>query len=180
MYNIYFKEKNYHKALELIDNILKIKQDLINVQIDQAYINYKIKEYDLSKKICHLILTKSKSIKALNIIGLCLFKEGKYKESLEYLYKGLSINNTDLSLLNSIGDVYYEMRNLEESEKFYLKALEIEPNSHQALNNIAGYYLETNNSEKALIYYEKALKVFPDEPTILENISKTYFTLNKK
>ena len=179
LYNIYFKEKNYHKALELIDNVLKIKHDLINVQIDQAYINYQIKEYDLSKKICHLILAKSKSIKALNIIGLCLFKEGKYKESLEYLYKGLSFNSNDLSLLNSIGDVYYEMRNLEESEKFYLKALEIEPNSHRALNNIAGYYLETNNSEKALIYYEKALKVFPDEPTILENISKTYFTLNK-
>ena len=67
---------------------------------------------------------------------------------MEYLSKGLSINNTDLSLLNSIGDVYYEMRNLEESEKFYLKAIEIEPNSHQALNNIAGYYLETNNSKK--------------------------------
>ena len=179
LYNIYLKEKNYHEALDLIDNILKIKQDLINVLIDKAYINYKIKEYDLSKKICHLILVKSNNTKALNIIGLCLFKEGKYKESLEYLSKGLSINNTDLSLLNSIGDVYYEMRNLEESEKFYLKALEIEPNSHQALNNIAGYYLETNNSEKALLYYEKALKVFPDEPTVLENISKTYFTLNK-
>ena len=58
MYNIYLKEKNYHEALDLIDNVLKIKQDLINVLIDKAYINYKIKEYDLSKKICHLILAK--------------------------------------------------------------------------------------------------------------------------
>ena len=179
LYNIYLKEKNYHKALDLIDNILKIKKDLINVQIDKAYINYKIKEYDLSKKICHLILSKNINVKALNLIGLCLFKESKYMEALEYLFKGLNINNTDLSLLNSIGDVYYEMRNLEESEKFYLKALDVEPNSYQTLNNIAGYYLETNNSEKALLYYQKALEVFPDEPTILENISKTYFSLDK-
>ena len=179
LYNIYFKEKNYHKALELIDNVLKIKHDLINVQIDQAYINYKIKEYDLSKKICHLILAKNNNTKALNLIGLCLFKERKYKESLDYLFKGLNINNDDLSLLNSLGEVYYEMRNLKESEKFYLRALDIEPNSHRTLNNIAGFYLETNNSEKALIFYEKALKLIPDEPTILENISKAYFSLNK-
>ena len=36
LYNIYLKEKNYHKALDLIDNILEIKDDLINVHIDKA------------------------------------------------------------------------------------------------------------------------------------------------
>ena len=82
-------------SLEEMNNLRNEKQkglaafwNLIDVQIDQAYINYKIKEYDLSKKICHLILSKNINVKALNLIGLCLFKEGKYKESLEYLYKG--------------------------------------------------------------------------------------------
>ena len=55
LYNIFLKEKNYFKSLQLINNILKIKDDLTNVWIDKAYINYKIKEYDLSKKLCHSI-----------------------------------------------------------------------------------------------------------------------------
>ena len=180
LYNIFLKEKNYFKSLELINNILQIKDDLTDVWIDKAYINYKIKEYGLSKKICHSILSKiSNNAKALNLIGLCFFKEKKYKESLEYLFKGLAIDKKNISLLNSIAEVHYEMRNLEKSEEYYLKALYLKPDSYQTLNNIAGFYLETNNSEKALTYYEKALKLFANEPTVLDNLSKTYFSLNK-
>ena len=180
LYNIFLKEKNYLKSLDLIEDILKIKSNLIDVWIDKAYINYKIKNYNLSKDVCYSILSKTKNnTKALNLIGLCLFKEKKYDESINYLFKGLEVDEKDLSLLNSIGEVYYELRNLKKSEEYYLKALELKPDSYQTLNNIAGFYLETNNSEKALSLYERALKCFPDEPTILANISKTYFSLNK-
>ena len=76
LYNIFLKEKNYFKSLELINNILKTKNDLINVWIDKAYIKYKTKEYKLSKEICFSILEKIKNnTKAHNLIGLCLFKE---------------------------------------------------------------------------------------------------------
>ena len=180
LYNIFLKEKNYIKSLDLVNNILKIKDDLINVWIDKAYINYKIKNYDLSKDICYSILKKINNYtKALNLIGLCFFKEKKYEESLKYLLKGLSIDTKDISILNSIAEVYYELRNLKKSEEYYLKALNIKPDSYQTLNNTAGFYLETNNSEKALILYEKALKLFPNEPTILDNLSKTFFSLDK-
>ena len=78
LYNIFLKEKNYHKSLELINDILNTNKDLINVWIDKAYINYKIKEFNLSKDICHAVLKKQESnAKALNLIGLCLFKEKK-------------------------------------------------------------------------------------------------------
>ena len=179
-YNIFLQEKNYIESLDLINNILKTKSDSINIWIDKAYINYKIKAYDISKEICYSILDKKNhNIKALNLIGLCLFKEKKYEESLDILFKGLNIDKKDLSLLNSIGDVYYEVRSLKKSEEHYLKALEIKPDSYQTLNNLAGFYLETNNSQKALTLYEKALNLFANEPTILENISKTYFSLDK-
>jgi tetratricopeptide (TPR) repeat protein len=180
LYNIFLKEKNYLRSLELIEDVLKIKNDLIDVWIDKAYINYKIKDYKLSKDICYSILSKIKNnTKSLNLIGLCLFKEKNYDESLNYLFQGLKVDEKDLSLLNSIGEVYYELRNLNKSEKYYLKALRIKPDSYQTLNNIAGFYLETNNSEKALLFYERALKFFPNESTVLGNISKTYFSLNQ-
>ena len=74
LYNIFLKEKNYIKSLDVINNILKIKDDLINVWIDKAYINYKIKEYSFSKDICYSILSKiNNNTKALNLIGLCFF-----------------------------------------------------------------------------------------------------------
>ena len=62
LYNIFLKEKNYYKSLELINNILNTNKDLINVWIDKAYINYKIKEYKLSKDICHSILKNKRII----------------------------------------------------------------------------------------------------------------------
>ena len=61
LYNIFLKEKNYHKSLELINDILITNKDLINVWIDKAYIYYKIKEYKISKDICHSILKKQKN-----------------------------------------------------------------------------------------------------------------------
>ena len=179
LYKIYLKEKSYLKSLNLINDILSIKDDLVDVWLDKAYLNYKIAEFNESKKICYSILKKIKNnTSALNLIGLCLFKEKKYNDSLDILLKGLKINKLDLSLLNSIGEVYYELRNLEKSEEYYLRGLEINPNSYQTLNNLAGFYLETNNSEKALTLYKKALKIYPNEPTILENISKTYLSLD--
>ena len=180
LYNIFLKEKNYHKSLELINNILITNKDLINVWIDKAYIYYKIKEYKLSKDICHSILKKQKNnTQALNLIGLCFFKEKKYEDSIHYQLKGIKVNNKDISILNSLGEIYFELRNLEKSEKYYLKAIEINPDSHRSLNNLAGFYLETNNSEKALKLYKKALRFTPDEPTILQNMSKAYFSLNE-
>ena len=179
LYNIFLKEENYYKSLELINDILNTNKDLVDVWIDKAYINYKIKEYNLSKDICHLILKKQKNnAQALNLIGLCFFKEKRYEDSIHFLLEGLKTNNKDISILNSLGEIYYELRNLVESEKYYLKALEINPDSHRSLNNLAGFYLETNNSEKALNFYNKALRIFPDEPKILNNTARAYFSLN--
>ncbi len=99
LYNIFIKEKDYYKSLELIDDILNTNKDLINVWIDKAYLNYKIKEYNLSKNICYSILQKQKNnIQALNLIGLCFFKEKKYKDSIHYLLEGLKIDNKDISV----------------------------------------------------------------------------------
>ncbi len=180
LYNILLREKNFLESLDLVDNILETKKDLINVWIDKAYIHYRMKQYSESKKICNLILTKiNNNTKALNLIGLCYFKEKKYEESFKYLFKGLSIDEKDISILNSIAAVYYETRDLKKSEEFYLKALSYEPDSYRTLNNIAGYYLEINKSKKAILFYEKALSFFENEPTILDNLSKAYFSLNQ-
>ena len=99
------------------------------------------------------------NIQALNLIGLCFFKE-KNIRSINYQLEGLKVNNKDISILNSLGEIYFELRNLKKSEKYYLKALEINPDSYQSLNNLAGFYLETNNSEKALKFIKKLLEFF--------------------
>ena len=149
LYNIYLKEENYSKSLDLINNILKINNNLIDVWIDKAYINYRSGEYNLSKDICNSILNKLKNhTKALDLIGLCLLKEKRYEESLKFLFKGLEEDKFDISILNSIGDVYFETKDLGRSEDYYLRALDIKPESYQTLNNIAGFYLETNDLKK--------------------------------
>ena len=103
---------------------------------------------------------------------MCLFKEKKYDQSINYLFKGLDIDEKDLSLLNSMGEVYYELRNLNKSEKYYLKALELKPNNIGTLNHVAECYERVKSFEDSKKYYNKVLEFEPKNKIALKGLSR--------
>ena len=179
LYLLYLGEKEYFKAISIIELILKIKPQLNDVLLDKAFILFKSKNSYECIKICNSVLSKEKNnIKAINLIGQCFLEEKKYVEAEEKFLKAISYEHNNIAILNSLGKLYFEKYDLKKSENSYLKALQYNPKSYQTLNNLAGFYLEINKSNQALIYYQKALDIFSNEPTILNNLSKTYLSLN--
>ena len=178
LYNIYFLEGKYYKALNLINNILKIQQ-IDNVHKDKAFACLKLNNVKISKEICEYYLAKNnKDTISLNILGQCFFAEGNYDDAIEIFVNILKIDSNNLSALNSLGRVYHEKRDSEKAEKFFLDALEIDSLSYHVINNIAGYYREEGKSTKAIEYYKKAISLNPNNPYIYNNLSKTYLDIN--
>ncbi len=178
LYNIDIIESRYKEALDTINKILKLEQ-IDNVHKDKAFVFYKLNRIKESKEICIFYLKKNdKDLVSLNIIGQCLFHEGKYDESIKIFEKILEIDPKNLSALNSLGRTYHEKREAVKAEKYYLKALEINKLSFYVLNNIAGFYREELNYDKAINYYEQALSINPNNAYIYNNLSKIYFDLN--
>ncbi len=177
LYNIDIIEAKYKEALDTIIKILQIKE-IDNVHKDKAFVFYKLNRIKESKEICIFYLKKNpKDLVSLNIIGQCLFHEGKYDESVKIFDKILEIDPKNLSALNSLGRTYHEKREAIKAEKYYLRALEINKLSFYVLNNIAGFYREELNYEKAINYYEQALSINPNNAYIYNNLSKIYFDL---
>ena len=178
LYNLDIIESKYKEALDTINKILKLEQ-IDNVYKDKAFVFYKLNRIKESKEICIFYLKKNdKDLVSLNIIGQCLFHEGKYDESIKIFEKILEIDPKNLSALNSLGRTYHEKREAIKAEKYYLRALEINKLSFYVLNNIAGFYREELNYDKAINYYEQALSINPNNAYIYNNLSKIYFDLN--
>ncbi len=178
LYNIYFLEGKYFKALNLINNILQIQQ-IENIHKDKAFACLKLNNIQESKEICSHFLTKNnKDTVCLNILGQCYFAEGNFNKAIKIFNDILKDDSRNLSALNSLGRIYHEKRDPKKAEKFFLDALKIDELSFYVTNNIAGFYREEGKSNKAIDYYKKAISLNPNNSYIYNNLSKTYFDLN--
>ncbi len=181
MFNLYLievSEEKYINALNIIEKIIRKKNDYENIYEYKAFVLYKLKRYSESITICSDKLKESKNnINYLNIIGLNYFAIGKVAESKEIFETALSIDKNNVSVLNSIGRIYHEERESKKAEKYFLKAYSLKRDSYEIVNNLAGFYREETNYIKALEYYKKALEINPDNPSIINNLGKTYFDI---
>jgi|GEM_PF-923851 len=168
---------NYHKALEIYDQILKIDKEKtpekvrINTlcqtsSIYQALGNYE-KAYDFQMKALHLY-EASDDIGGIGrsnyVIGTIFYYQKKYKKALKQYEKALSIckqtkiQHLVYSCLEALGSTHHKLGNIKESLRYNSEALQlakdIKYNSGIAysLDNIGTGYFETGNCKKAKEY----------------------------
>ncbi len=178
LYNMDIEEANYFEALNMIENILKIKT-IENVNRDKAFVLYKLNRIEEAKKICIFYLKKNnKDLGFLGVIGQCLFHEGSYDEAIKIFKSILKVDSKNLSALNSLARTYQEKNEKIKAEEYYLRALAIDNLSFYLLNNIAGFYREELAYDKAIDYYKQALSVNPNNAYIYNNLAKIYFDLD--
>ena len=122
LYNIFIKEKNYYKSLELINDILNTNKDLINVWIDKAYINYKIKSKELlsMKKVERRSKTfkKIEGFDPANNAGTKLSSECTFilTEGLSaktYAVKGIQLTNELSKLVDILKEIILDISELD-------------------------------------------------------------------
>jgi len=78
---------------------------------------------------------ESESI-ALYNAGLKLYKEKKYKESLEKLKKAVELNTLYADAYVVIGGIYVERQDPKNAIEYFEKALKVNPNHPEARENL--------------------------------------------
>jgi len=186
---IYYKLKNYTKALNLIGESLQIERRIQEqrpsyhrrcffglglIYKDVGFYSEALKWFDQALKFDEHIGDLSAKSKCLNSIGLILLEQKKYSEALERFELALKIadNLGDLAekaiSIKNIGNVSQKQENYEEALKSYGLALKINEqhgylaNKAIVLQNIGDIYLMQDNLSSALEKYEEAQKIFED------------------
>ena len=187
MGTIYYKLRNYTKALNLIGESLQLERRLLDkrpsyhrrcffglglIYKDIGNFSEALKWLDRALKFDEEIGDLSAKSKCLNKIGEILIEQKKYSEALERFDLALKIadNLGDLAekaiSLKNIGYLYQNQENYEDALKNLDLALRInEQNGYLAnkatvLQNIGDIYLLQENHSLTLGKYEEALKIF--------------------
>ena len=178
LYLIYIKESNYLYALEIINKLHDIDNN-ISVLRDKAYVLYKLKNYKESINICKTQIINKIDLNFYNILGLNYFAMNEFEEAEIIFKKALSFDSNNAFILNSLGRLYHEKRDSKNAEKYLVKANNLNIGSYEIINNLAGFYREEGDYNKAIKYYHKALGIDPQNTTIINNLAKAYFDINK-
>lgn len=158
----YFYLKNYNLAKSEFNQLFKF--NLINYDIDETEVRYKLAEIYLNNKQTDEALKELLLIyqKKPDDIDTCLriadlFKlKGKWDHALGFYQKALKIKNTNLNAIYSIGEILYNKKQFATAKKYLQAACKIAPNSPEA-NYFYGLTLkELGDLRSATIYLSKA------------------------
>jgi len=130
---------------------------------------HKLKNYNEAKKNYFLFLEKYPNNPiALHGLGVILFFEGKYMESIRFLQKAsLFEEKENFKLYNNLTLSYLALGDFDNALKSINKSLELNPNYFQGYTNKAKIYLKIKDKENSIYNFTKALK--------LEDNAESYF-----
>ena len=121
----YRELKEFPKSIEFYKKSLAYFYDEYTLR-DLAYVYYLNLQYDESKALCLSLLTVNQNdYYALEMMGINLNMEGKYKESLDYLLQLAEKNEVHSGIFSYILSNYFYLGEFEKSIEFGLKILEI-------------------------------------------------------
>ena len=153
LYLIYIKQKDYQKALILINSVLKIKPRYQPALRDKALVYYYQNKPDEGKKtVEESIELNDKDYIAYNILGLNLGSLKMYKEAKNIFIKAIKINPQYFASYNNLGNCLNYLKDQNSALKNFEKALKLKPDFHEAINNIANIYSVTGKYSKGNIF----------------------------
>jgi len=133
---------SYKKALEINDQVYKIWEQLLNIEIG-------LKDYAAAIKDGEEALSLFPNQAALYVYTAMAYAQTqKHEKAVSYLKNTLDLEVEDKPLLaqiySGLGDSYNSLKKFKESDQAFDKALQINPDNAFVLNNYA-YYLSVRN-----------------------------------
>ena len=158
--NYYYGTKQYQKAIEMYDLVLREFPDDIRALNNKAssLMGEKNREeaYQLYKKASEI--DPNYTDPKVNMGGL-LVEMGRAKEALLILEEVYQKEEPDFALLLNLGFAHSKLGNNTKAHEFYDKAEQLAPKDIQILINIATLYQGERNFDKAIEYTDKILKI---------------------
>jgi len=150
-------------------------------EMDQKYVldNYMVNESQIKDKIYLKRLSKNEII-ACNYLNLgsILFKNGKNKEALKYLNKGIELDKNYPPLYINKSIILFVSGEKEEAYKQLDIAESIDKNDPLIFKKRAEFYNEDNNEVKALVNINKSIELNPSDLCLLKSRGFLKFKFN--
>ena len=94
-------------------------------------------------------------------MGNCLKDQGKFKDAIDVLKKGLSHDDERSDLHNMMGVCNYKLDNFSKAVDHFTRAVELAPSSAIDYANLGVNLRKLNDTEKAIKNFETALALDP-------------------
>ena len=177
---IHHSKKNFSKAKEIYETLLKSNPDNITILQNYGTLLSQIKEYkkadDVFKKCLKI---KPKDSLLLYNYGKFFHDQKIFEKAIKFYKESFKLNSkNDLALYN-IGNIYFSENKFEEAITSFKKAIEVNPSNSKAYNNIGIAYKRIGNFDEALKFYRKAIDKNKDYVDAHVNYSTMLLTTNK-
>ena len=156
---IYQNKKNFSKAREIYEELLKTNpQNLIILQ-NYAILLSQTKEFKKSENIFKKCLKiKPKDPLLLYNYGKFFHEQKIFDKAISFYKESFNLDNKNHLAIYNIGNIFLSERNFDQAIEFFKKAIEINPSNSRAHNNIGIAYKRIGNFNEALKSYKEAIK----------------------
>lgn len=109
---------------------------------------------------------------ALYGMGIILFGEGKYQESIDFLQRVLKHRSKDTNVLRNLSEAWKNLGDYEKVQEFLDKAIKLNPKDEQALTDLGTLLAETGQNDTAQKHYEQMIRNKIGVGTAYANIAR--------
>jgi protein O-GlcNAc transferase len=104
--------------------------------------------------------------KALNLLGIILFRSGRTEEGLSLLLKAIALQPDFAAAHSNLGNAYKTMGRFAEAAVSFQRALAIKPDSAAVLYNLGGVFEAQGLPEEAAVCYRHVVTLDPDSAEV--------------
>lgn len=157
---IFFKESNYSKAIEIYDKMLAKDSSLFYFIYFRAQAYYYLENYDLAIK--DFIISKkyfSESPELFYKLGYSEMKLKNYNSAVKELLVCIRLNPKSSTYFNQLSWTYFLMKKYTEGLIYANKAILLDQKNTNALDTRGCIYYKTNNFAKSISDFNKTLSL---------------------
>jgi Tfp pilus assembly protein PilF len=171
------KKNNFKVAVEIYQNILKIKPYDAVIYYNLGLIFEKYKDYIKAKDFYQKALEiKPNYIGAYNNLGLVYRELDDLKNAKDCFEKVLQLDPNYIAAIFNLGIIFREFGEFKEAISCYEKVIKLDPKFPMAHNNIGNAFKKLGENNKAVSHFEHELKVNPHSIDAQVNISNVYIS----
>lgn len=176
----YFDNEEYDKAIDIIDEILKIDPNHIKAQRYKGKIALIYGEVNKARRIANQILKKyPDNIDGLYLLSGCYETERQYKKAIKIAEKILTIDVNQIEAYNILGDCYNDLRKYNIALNYYHKAIDLDDTHYYALFQVAFIYSRNRRYSESNEYYLKAVDNVVDKNDIANCLNNIGYNFEK-
>lgn len=156
-----------------------------NVGLCKAYwkkysLNSDVRWLNDAEKQCLLALSHdANNPEAYASIGSIYRDTGRYELAIDYLQKGLALDNNSLHISIILSKVYRSLKKNDLAEKILLETIKYFPRNWRAYDSYGLFLTNSGRYEEAIKMYEKALEFDSNNLSAINNMGVNYFYQSK-